>query len=229
MDLSNTVDLNALQVTSLDARLHLSGRTRMYINEVQVITTTNREHFLERLHFFTEKTHHEAVMLYGNYGLGSFPESQLPLFLIIYYSSLFQSKMRADLWEMTYKMKHGNMGWMMINGSYDMCLQKCKGHKCPGGEGWHGVTQKGFHMSKRIKTIYFLMETLLAYGVSFEEKVRRYGGKHVVPCSCPEKSTTGKPFVLDLCEGSSWIYVLQLYASFCRYDGYLIITFLFPC
>jgi len=34
---SNTVDLNALQVTSLDARLHLSEETRMYINEV--ITT----------------------------------------------------------------------------------------------------------------------------------------------------------------------------------------------
>lgn len=105
----------------------------MCINEEQVITT-DREHFLERLDLFTEKTHHEAVMLYGNYGLGSFPESQLSLFLIIYYSSLFRSKMRSDLWEMTYKMKRGNMGWMVINGSYDMCLQKCEGHKHPGGE-----------------------------------------------------------------------------------------------
>lgn len=84
-------------------------------------------------------------MLYGNYGLGSFPESQLPLFLIIYYSSLFQSKMRADLWEMTSKMKYENTGWIMIDGSYDICLQKCKGHKRPGGEGWHEVTLKGFH------------------------------------------------------------------------------------
>lgn len=84
-------------------------------------------------------------------------------------------------------------------------------------------------MSKLIKTTYFLMETLLAHGISFEEKVRRQGGKHVVPHSSPEESTTEKPFVLHLCEGSSWIYVLQLYASFCRYDGYLIITFLFAC
>lgn len=190
---SNAVDLNALQVTSLDARWHLSGKTHMYINEAQVITTS-REHFLERPYFLTEKTHHEAVILYGNYGLGSFPESQLPLFLIIYYSSLFQSKMRADLWEMTYKMKHGNMGWMMINGSCDMCLQKCKGHKHPGGEADMGDT-----MSKLIEIIYFLMEMLLAHGVSFEEKVRRHGGKPVVPHACLEESATGKPFVLDLC------------------------------
>lgn len=33
----------------------------------------------------------------------------------------------------------------MIDGSYDICLQKCKGHKRPGGEGWHEVTLKGFH------------------------------------------------------------------------------------
>lgn len=38
---SNTADLNALQVTSLDAWLHLSGETRMYINEVWGTTTTN--------------------------------------------------------------------------------------------------------------------------------------------------------------------------------------------
>lgn len=117
------------------------------------------------------------------------------------------------------------MGWMMINGNYDTCLQKCKGHKHPGGEGWHGVTLKGFHMSKWITTMYFLMATLLAHAVSFEEKIRRHGGKHVVPHSCPEDSTTGKPFALDLCEDPSWIYVLQLHASFCRYDGYLITTF----
>lgn len=90
------------------------------------------------------------------------------------------------------------------------------------------MTLKGFHMSKLITTMYFLMATLLAHGVSFEEKIRRHGGKRVVPHSYPEDSTTGKPFVLDLCEDPSWIYVLQLYASFCRYDGYLIITFLFP-
>lgn len=82
--------------------------------------------FPRKTGFFHRKNTPGAAMLYGNYGLGSFPESRLPLFLIICYSSLFQSKMRSDLWEITYKMKHGNMGWMMINGSYDMCLQKCK-------------------------------------------------------------------------------------------------------
>lgn len=169
-------------------------RENTHVHQWAQVITTNREHFLERPYFLTEKTHHEAVILYGNYGLRSFPESQLPLFLIIYYSSLFQSKMRADLWEMTYKMKHGNMGWMMINGSYDMCLQKCKGHKHPGGEADMGDT-----MSKLIEIIYFLMEMLLAHGVSFEEKVRRHGGKPVDPHACLEESTTGKPFVLDLC------------------------------
>lgn len=58
-------------------------------------------------------------------------------------------------------------------------------------------------MTKRIKTIHFLVAMLLAYGESFEEKVRQRGGKHVVPYPCPEEFTMGKPFVLDLCEGSS--------------------------
>lgn len=120
---SNTADLNALQVTSLDAWLHLSGQTHMYISEGQGTATTNTEHFLERLDIFQRKNTPGTAMLYGNYGLGSFPESQLPLFLIICYSSPFQSKRRSDLWEITYKMKYG---WLMINGSYDMCLQKCK-------------------------------------------------------------------------------------------------------
>lgn len=70
---------------------------------------------------------------------------------------------------------------------------------------------------------------LLAYGQSFEEKVRQHGGKHAASYSCPEEFTMGKPFVLDLCEGSSSIYVLQLYASFRKYNGYLMITFLIPC
>lgn len=47
------------------------------------------------------------------------------------------------------------------------------------------------------------METLLAHGVSFEEKLRQHGVKHVVSHSCPEESTTGKPFALDLCESSN--------------------------
>lgn len=62
-----------------------------------------------------------------------------------------------------------------------------------------GKADMGDTMSKLIEIIYFLMEMLLAHGVSFEEKVRRHGGKPVVPHACLEESTTGKPFVLNLC------------------------------
>lgn len=102
-------------------------RENMHVHQWSTGQNNNKHRaFPRKTGFFHRKNTPGAAMLYGNYGLGSFPESQLPLFLIICYSSLFQSKMRSDLWEITYKMKHGNMGWMMINGSYDMCLQKCK-------------------------------------------------------------------------------------------------------
>lgn len=164
-------------------------------------------------------------MLYGNYGLGSFPESQLPLFLIICYSSLFQSKMRSDLWEIAYKMKHGNMGWMMINGSYDMCLQKCKRAQACRRGSWRGVTLQGFPMSKGIKAMHFLVVMLLAHEASSEEKAGQHGGKHFLT---PALKNPSWESLLDLWEGSSFIYVLQCFALFCTYDGYFIAP-LFPC
>lgn len=138
----------------------------------------NHEHFLERLDFFQRKNTPGAAMLYGNYGLGSFPESQLPLFPIICYSSQFQSKRRSDLWEIITKW---NMeiwdGWWLMGAMICAC-KNAKGHKHPGGEGWRGLTLEGLHMSKWIKTIYFLVVMLLAHGVSSEEKVGQHGGKH---------------------------------------------------
>lgn len=135
------------------------------------------KHFLERLDFFHRKNTPGTAMLYGNYGLGSFPESQLPLFLIICYSSLFQSKMRSDLWEITkWNMEIWDGWWLM--GAMICACKNAEGHKHLGGEGWRGVTLEGFPMSKWIKTMHFLVVMLLADEVSSEEKFGQHGGKH---------------------------------------------------
>lgn len=76
--------------------------------------------------FFSEKKHTRSSYVIWELWVGELPRK--PAAPVPNYLLFISVSVQKEVWFMgnNYKMKHGNMGWMMINGSHDMCLQKCK-------------------------------------------------------------------------------------------------------